>query len=53
MEGCVNCDGEEGREEGCCSEGEKGERSTRISWVFRQAFEGYRESYLRRKCGIR
>ena len=53
MEGCVNRDGEESREEGCCGEGEKGEWSVCVNLVFRQTFEGFRESYLRRKCGTR
>ena len=53
MEGCVDRCGEEGREEGCCSKGEKGEWSVCVNLVFRQTFEGFRGSYLRRKCGTR
>ena len=50
MEGCVDCDGEEGCEEGCCGEGEKVELSVYVSLG---SFEGSRVSYLRRKCGTR
>ena len=52
IEGCVDRDGEEGREERCCGEGEKGEWSAGVSMVF-DGLEGFRESYLRRKCGTR
>ena len=34
MEGCVDRDGEDGREEGCCGEGEKGEWSVCVSLGF-------------------
>ena len=40
MEGCVDCDGEEGCEEGCCGEGEEGEWSVCVNLVFGQTFDG-------------